>query len=186
MLKLVNPEYPIWEVTEFEVPNFNYILSNPRNYTQPGHDNSSGLRQSIKIPQEVNLAWHKSCLPIQEMLKTCDELVVEQMWKGKLKSFEWPDPEHNSVDVLLDKPGFNMLPHIDSRIVLGVLIMNLQDNPENSGTYYEQLDYRAPTQKGTGTFMLNHINTLHSINQPGPTDRLIGYQPLTIHHIPIV
>jgi len=76
--------------------------------------------------------------------------------------------------------------HIDSRIVLGVLIINLQDNPENSGTYYEQLDYRAPTQKGTGTFMLNHINTLHSINQPGPTDRLIGYQPLTIHHIPIV
>jgi hypothetical protein len=186
MLKLVNPEYPIWEVTEFEVPNFNYILSNPRNYTQPGHDNSSGLRQSIKIPQEVNLAWHKSCLPIQEMLKTCDELVVEQMWKGKLKSFEWPDSEYDSVDVLLDKPGFNMPAHIDSRIVLGVLIINLQDNPENSGTYYEQLDYRAPTQKGTGTFMLNHINTLHSINQPGPTDRLIGYQPLTIHHIPIV
>ena len=67
-----------------------------------------------------------------------------------------------------------------------VLIMNLQDNPENSGTYYDQLDYRAPTQKGTGTFMLNHNNTLHSINQPGPTDRLIGYQTLTIHHIQIL
>ena len=185
MLKLVNPEYPIWEVTEFEVPNFNYILSNPRNYIQDGHDND-GLRQSIKIPQEVNLAWHKSCQPIQEMLKTCDELVVEQMWCGKLKSLEWPNPEYCSIDVLLDKPGFNMPPHIDNRIVLGVLIMNLQDNPENSGTYYEQLDYRAPTQKGTGTFMLNHINTLHSINQPGPTDRLIGYQTLTIHHIQIL
>lgn len=179
MLKLVNPEYPIWEVTDFEVPNFNYILANPNNFNQHGHDNK-GLRQSIKIPQEVNLAWHKSCQPIQEMLRTCDELVVDDMWKGRLKDLSWPDPEYSHVDVLLDKPGFMMYPHVDNRFVLGVVIINLQDNPKDSGTYYEQLDYRAPTQKGTGTFMLNHTNTLHSINQPGPTNRLIGYQTITI------
>ena len=185
MLTLINKDFPIWEVSDFEVPNFNYILSNPNNYTQLGYDNG-GLRQSIKTPKEVDFAWHKSCLPIQEMLRTCDELVLQQMWCGKLKSFEWPDPEHNSVDVLLDKPDFMMPPHVDNRGVLGVIIINLQDNPENSGTYFDQLDYRGPTQKGTGIFMLNHINTLHSVNQPGPTDRLIGYQTLVINQIQVI
>ena len=105
------------------------------------------------------------------------------MWKGRLKDLSWPDPEYSPVDVLLDKPGFMMDPHVDNRFVLGVVIINLQDNPKDSGTYFDQMEYSGPTQKGTGTFMLNHTNTLHSINQPGPTNRLIGYQIITIELI---
>ena len=92
-------------------------------------------------------------------------------------------------DILNDLPGFNMSRHIDNRFVLGVLIINLQDNPDSTCTNFwsnnwEDNDpwYKSPTKKGTGVFMLNSWNTRHSIEiSPNESEpRLIGYQTINI------
>ena len=79
--------------------------------------------------------------------------------------------------------------HIDNRFVLGVLIINLQDNPDSTCTNFwsnnwEDNDpwYKSPTKKGTGVFMLNSWNTRHSIEiSPNESEpRLIGYQTINI------
>ena len=117
---------------------------------------------------------------IQDMLRENNLIVLDQMWKGHLERFVWPV---GGVSTLLDKPGFMMHPHVDNRFVLGVLIINLQDNPTGSGTHFPRLDYTSPVKRGTGVFFLNHVNTEHGIKQPGPEDRLIAYQTLTLDNL---
>ena len=77
-------------------------------------------------------------------------------------------------DIVRDADGFFLSPHIDNNFVIGNAIMNLVDN--DCGTEFHQLgnpnviEFKAPGQKGTGTFFLNGPGALHSItNNSGRT-----------------
>ena len=72
--------------------------------------------------------------------------------------------------------------HFDNRNVVGVLIINLQDNIHGS-TYFNQIDYTSPTAKHEGVFFLNHNNTTHSIDWKGTKDRFIGYHTIQLRDI---
>ena len=183
-IELIHKNFPIWEITGWQVPYVDYTKVIP-------FDQSSKYYKNNELRQEVNLPIDMSqSIRIEEMLKESDLLILDQMWKGHLNRLVWPQglegasfDRSGNTNILLDKPGFNMGPHIDNRFVIGVLIINLQDNPIGSGTFFPELDYTGPIKKGTGIFFLNHINTEHKIYQPGPQDRLIAYQTLTLDNL---
>ena len=176
-LDLIHNEFPIWEVTDWLLPDVDYSKSTSKDYDQSSkHYKSSNLRQQLNA--ELNM--YEQGVIIQNMLRDSNLLVLDQMWKGHLKRLCWPE---GYVSLLLDRPNFKMDNHIDNRYVLGVLIINLQDNPKGSGTHFPMLNYSGPIKRGTGVFFLNHNNTEHSINQPGPEDRIIAYQTLTLDNL---
>ena len=176
-LDLIHSDFPIWEVTDWLLPDIDYSELVTKVFDQSSkHYKSSNLRQETNI--EINM--YEQGVLIQDMLRENNLIVLDQMWKGHLERFVWPV---GGVSTLLDKPGFMMHPHVDNRFVLGVLIINLQDNPTGSGTHFPRLDYTSPVKRGTGVFFLNHVNTEHGIKQPGPEDRLIAYQTLTLDNL---
>ena len=79
-------------------------------------------------------------------------------------------------------------------VVIAVLIVNLHDNPEGTGTkfvnnpyekhtyenYKENLWYEGPTKKGTGLFFLNNWNTWHRIENDTGKTRYIAYETLHV------
>lgn len=173
-LSLIDYNFPIWEISDWELPDIDHTGLKTETYDQSSkHYKSSDLRQHLNIELDM-LTQGKQ---IQKMLNKNNLVVIDQMWKGHLERLQWPK---GSTNILLDKPGFNMGVHVDNRYVLGVLIINLQDNPIGSGTYFPELKYSGPTKKGTGLFFLNNDNTPHKVYQPGPEDRLIAYQTLTL------
>ena len=173
-LNLIDDKFPVWEITEWQLPEVDYTEVSAYDQSSK-HYKSSDLR--CKVNAYIDMSQG---VTIQEMLKDSDLRVLDQMWKGHLNRLQWPMGNNN---ILLDKPGFNMSEHIDNRFVIGVLIINLQDNPIGSGTVFTELEYTSPTKKGTGIFFLNHINTEHKIYQPGPEDRLISYQTVTLDNL---
>ena len=176
-LDLIHNDFPIWEVTGWTVPDIDYKNIAHKKFNQSSkHYKSSDLRQIL----DLDFNFYEQGVDIQNMLRESDLLVIDQMWKGHLKRFQWP---FDGLVTLLDKPGFKMSNHVDNRFVLGVLIINLQDNPEGSSTQFPMLGYSSPSKKGTGVFFLNHENTIHTIEQPGPEDRIISYQTLTIDNL---
>lgn len=180
-MKQIHPAYPIWEV-EFDLPDVEW--QQREGFHQKGTVN---LRYSLGA--ELNerhkfLAAWKSQL-FSKVLKYLKQdnlpVVVEKMWREYLKSIYFPGGFEPYLELLVDKPGFQMDIHEDNRFIVGVLIINLKDNP--CGTHFRDIDYIGPKEKGKGIFFLNHSNTAHGIEQPGPEDRYIGYQYITVEHI---
>ena len=174
-LDLIHNDFPIWEVTDWQVPDIDYTQTHAYDQSSK-HYKSSDLRHTVS----TSIDLYGQGFEIQNMLRNNDSVLLDQMWKGHLERFYWP---MGGYSLLLDKPGFNMSEHIDNRYVLGVLIINLQDNPIGSGTYFTDLNWGGPVKKGTGVFFLNHNNTKHNIKQPGPEDRFILYQVLTLDNL---
>ena len=84
-----------------------------------------------------------------------------------------------------------MEPHLDNRDVFAVVIVNLQDNPEGTGTKMlnpfgitkrkqDEVVYQGPIEKGTGILMFNNWNTWHSIENYSQENRLIAYYTIGI------
>ena len=174
-LDLIHNDFPIWEVTDWQVPHIDYTQTHAYDQSSK-HYKSSDLRHTVNSTIDM----YGQGFEIQNMLRNNDSILLDQMWKGHLKRFHWP---MGGYSLLVDKPGFSMSTHVDNRYVLGVLIINLQDNPEGSSTHFPLLEYSSPTKKGTGVFFLNHVNTSHTIEQPGPEDRFILYQVLTLDNL---
>lgn len=173
----IDPAYPVWEISNFNLPQNVYTQHNT--FYQEGFD-SANLRQECKhLDENFATQWYNNCVNIEHMLKNCTLDVVKSIWYDKIKNdFNWPKENQAKVNILLDKQNFSMSSHLDNRYVLGVLIINLQDN--TCSTFFDEMNWQSPTQKGTGVFMLNHINTLHSIHNNTTHDRIIGYQTITI------
>lgn len=184
ILTNVDPSCPVWEVSNFNLPDFDTdnLIHKTFEQVKDSEKHTNSLRQVCEHPYE-NFAteWRNNCIDIQRMLNDCTLPVVESMWFNHLKNWEWPLEQNCNVEILLDKPKFYMPSHIDNRFVLGVLIINLQDNP--CSTVFNDIHYTGPKQKGTGVFMLNHINTMHSISNFSTQNRLVGYQTITINGI---
>ena len=182
----INTDVPVWEVSDFDLPTVDWqhdcILDQGNN--SPVKD----LRRLCKIDDDSFLeAWNSHTQQLETFLSEEAEEIetVKPLWMGTLKGIQVGVV---GLSVINDFPGFKMSRHLDNRGVVGVLIINLQDNPENSSTNFwshnwDDKDpwYTSPTKKGAGVFMLNSWNTKHSIEiSPEETEsRLIGYQ--TIH-----
>ena len=71
-----------------------------------------------------------------------------------------------NTHIFMDRPGMELKPHFDNRLVFANFILNLDDNPVST-KFYDYRDnikliYEAPKEKGTGIFFLNHENSFHS------------------------
>jgi len=164
-------DYPIYIIEGFDLPELNYVVGDlaeghTHRYELNIHNNPAELQQNFID------TWREHVKDLYSYINSQDTLVLDQMWKGRLKTLQ-PPP---NLDLFCDKPGLSMGPHIDNRSVVGVLIINLKDN--NCGTVITELEYEGPRKKGTGIFILNNYNTTHSIDVPlsSPEDRYIGYQ----------
>lgn len=176
----IDPRFPVWKITDFYIQNTNFTEQD--NYNQgSSHDH---LRIKCSYNEEFILNWDTQTKLLQGYIRNDISSIeeVRQMWMKGLSNFIFPSFKETG-EVLKDKEGFKMSPHIDNRFIFGVLIINLQDNPIRSGTYFTDLEYGGPTQKGTGIFMLNNWNTRHSISNLGPGTRTVGYQTIHIRQI---
>lgn len=181
-MKQIHPAFPIWEV-EFDLPDVDWQVR--EGFHQVGTVNLRYLLGFEHLEQKHKFLASWKAQLFSKVIKYFREdnlpMVVQKMWRGYLQSLYFPGGFEPYVKFLLDKPGFSMEPHEDNRYIVGILIINLQDNP--CGTYFKDIDYVAPKEKGKGVFFLNNSNTAHGIEQPGPEDRYIGYQSITIECI---
>ena len=194
-LSIINKDYPVWELTEFDLPELaidslldtsvaNVLQNNSKR--EPNHldwDNPNHFHFKER--------WFGHTNKIQKYLKSerayeeCTELL--SMWPNRFERFEWGQGEQ-SIQIIHDRSGFKMSPHIDNRMVIGVVIINLQDNPKDSGTTFHKEPlvsspwYNGPTKKGTGVFFLNNWNSWHSIENNG-VDRLIAYDVMPLSNM---
>ena len=167
-------DYPVWEIRGFDLPEIDLILGNKI----AGHDFRYDLELGENEPSAIDeffYYWQKHTNDILDHIKVSDLPVLDQMWKGSIKNLN----SNENIQLFCDKPGLHMGEHIDNRHVVGVLIINLQDN--NAGTYINELEYNGPTEKGTGMFILNNYNSSHSIHlsNNNEQDRYIGYHTLS-------
>ena len=180
--------YPVFEISGYDLPNINFI-------EQENNQHSKRI-EVTDVSKEFYKQWNLYGKQIQDFivdpkLKTnCEEIGVS--WFGRNEKFRW---DNNYLPkILIDSPGFFMDPHIDNRVVFAILIINLQDNPEGTGTQMlspfgktaktiDEVVYQSPTQKGTGILMFNNWNTWHKIENKTDSNRFIAYQTITIDHL---
>ena len=162
---------PLWEIQGWDLPDADFTPDKP-------HEHSDGLAlTSLRVemlrpyPEDWTEQWNKNISELNNIVQKTDKLLINQMWKNWWDNFSIPT---DNALVINDKDGMNMGYHIDNRAILGVLLINLQDN-QDSTIFMD--DYKAPTSKGTGFFMLNN-NQKHKIIVT--KDRLLVYQTLTV------
>ena len=194
-IRIINSDYPIWEITNFDLPDLvlNELLDSdevkrleinakrePR-YLNWGNSNHFDFKEKWFGHTQKIQRYLQSGLAYEE----CTELL--SMWPTKFERFEWGAGER-SIQIIHDRTGFKMAPHIDNRMVIGVLLINLQDNPEGSGTTFHKDPgsispwHQGPTSKCTGVFFLNNWNTWHSIENNGEY-RLIAYDIMPLQNM---
>ena len=65
-----------------------------------------------------------------------------------------------------DMKGFSLHKHVDNRFIFGNIIINLEDNEDNT-TFWnsngQEMTYKASGEKGMGTLFINCEHTLHQI-----------------------
>ena len=195
-IKSVSEYYPVWELSGFETSELNISFPEKREKEAPLPINKK--RIPVPLPEEETdfcRKWQKSTSKIVEYLrseqciKDCPE--VHGMWPNGFHRLTWDEP-HKCVSIVKDSAGFFMHPHIDNREVIGVLIVNLHDNPKGTGTKfvnnpYEEREevvwYEGPTKKDTGIFFLNNWNTWHKIENHTGKTRYIAYETLHINQL---
>lgn len=171
--KMVADNFSLWEIEGFDLPEV--ILDHGEHYDQGANDPK--LRNHVNVISDSNnffATWEKYTDELEEQVKkdSTNNVLMRQMWQDELKKFKWADT--GTVRLLNDLPGFNMYYHVDNRLILGVLLINIIDNTDS--TEFEN-GYVAPKKKGTGIFMLNN-NDYHKINVT--TNRVVGYQTLSV------
>lgn len=172
-------EFPVWQVNDFQLPDLDFVKGEPKGYPKRHHLDITSEPPQVNafIEQWIN-QFKKIISEISDTQEQNQTILMDQIWKGNFKNVH----VNPNIEFTCDIPGFQMGIHFDNRNVVAVLIINLKDNSGGS-TYFDQLDYTAPTKKHSGVFFLNHNNTTHSINWPADSDRWIGYHTLTIADI---
>ena len=191
----INPtinDYPVFELSEVDLPDI--IIDNKLAYEENLLSSVSNKRKEITdIPENFLERWHQHGATIEKFI-TDPQLQINTpeigaMWFGKNQKFKWNN--EYPPRILLDSAGFYMEPHLDNRDVFAVVIVNLQDNPEGTGTKMlnpfgitkrkqDEVVYQGPIKKGTGILMFNNWNTWHSIENYSQENRLIAYYTIGI------
>ena len=191
----INPtinDYPVFELSGFDLPDI--IIDNKLAYEENLLSSVSNKRKEIiDIPENFIERWHQHGATLEKFItdpqlqKNTPE--IGAMWFGKNQKFKWNN--EYPPRILLDSAGFYMEPHLDNRDVFAVVIVNLQDNPEGTGTKMlnpfgitkrkqDEVVYQGPVKKGTGILMFNNWNTWHSIENYSQENRLIAYYTIGI------
>lgn len=191
----INPtinDYPVFELSEVDLPDI--IIDNKLAYEENLLSSVSNKRKEITdIPENFLERWHQHGATLEKFI-TDPQLQINTpeigaMWFGKNQKFKWNN--EYPPRILLDSAGFYMEPHLDNRDVFAVVIVNLQDNPEGTGTKMlnpfgitkrkqDEVIYQGPIKKGTGILMFNNWNTWHSIENNSQENRLIAYYTIGI------
>ena len=190
----INPtinDYPVFELSGVDLPDI--IIDNKLAYEENLLSSVSNKRKEITdIPENFLERWQHGAT-IEKFI-TDPQLQINtpeigSMWFGKNQKFKWNN--EYPPRILLDGAGFYMEPHLDNRDVFAVVIVNLQDNPEGTGTKMlnpfgitkrkqDEVVYQGPIKKGTGILMFNNWNTWHSIENYSQENRLIAYYTIGI------
>ena len=138
-------DFYIWELSGFETSELN--ISFPEKREKEARLPINKKRIPVPLPEEETdfcRKWQKSTSKIVDYLrsekcvKDCPE--VHGMWPNGFRRLTWDEP-HKCVSIVKDSAGFFMHPHIDNREVIGVLIVNLHDNPKGTGTKFVNNPY---------------------------------------------
>tara|TARA_B100000965_G_scaffold386883_1_gene389589 strand:- start:4748 stop:5338 length:591 start_codon:yes stop_codon:yes gene_type:complete len=173
---------PLWELYNFDLPNCAW---EPEGVAlQENGTPVDPYRINMKKPysEKFNEIWNKHTDEIVNYITTCElPEVIDEMWKVYIKNFHIG---HGGMVVINDRKGFDMGWHADNRAILGVILVNLKDNINGTEFFANPIKgtpdhkiYTAPTQKGSGWFMLNN-NQLHRIRSNA--NRMIGFQNLHV------
>ena len=158
-LNLIKEEYPVWSVENFDIPNLNL--------TEHAEDDSreallsinekrkpSRLNKDDSLHQEFADAWTRNTNDIMSWLKD-DEFIskvpeIKHMGQEDFLVLNGPTP-FMTVDIIKDSWVFYGI-HVDNREVVGVLIVNLQDNPRGRNKVYN--DTKSRTKKEPRTWYM--------------------------------
>tara|TARA_B100000073_G_scaffold89545_1_gene70448 strand:- start:980 stop:1591 length:612 start_codon:yes stop_codon:yes gene_type:complete len=169
----------IWEITGFKFHDIDIS------------EISKGWVPWCMYPTDNREVIDKTTLPsgwyidIKNQLAGLTGLLRKEINNDKIIKYMWPRGLDNidlnsnhKWELLKCPPNFKMGKHIDNREVLGVIIINLVDNAEGSGTKIGS--YTAPNKKGTGVFFLNSQHTEHMIENKSMKPRYVFYSTISI------
>ena len=169
----------IWEITGFKFHDIDIS------------EITKGWVPWCMYPTDNREVIDKTTLPsgwyidIKNQLAGLTGLLRREINNDKIVKFMWPRGLDNidlnsnhKWEILKCPPNFRMGKHIDNREVLGVIIINLVDNAEGSGTKIGS--YTAPNKKGTGVFFLNSQHTEHMIENKSMKPRYVFYSTISI------
>ena len=169
----------IWEITGFKFHDIDIS------------EISKGWVPWCMYPTDNREVIDKTTLPsgwyidIKNQLAGLTGLLRKEINNDKIIKYMWPRGLDNidlnsnhKWELLKCPPNFKMGKHIDNREVLGVIIINLVDNAEGSGTKIGS--YTAPNKKGTGVFFLNSQHTEHMIENKRMKPRYVFYSTISI------
>ena len=140
-------ELDVWEANITPLPSVDYTSLS---YSETNKD--LWVCQNTDAVEEMELLFTKSV--IEEKISQPYSLVTQ---------------------IFKNKPGFELVPHIDNNEMLGVIIINLLTN-ETSTEFYNMSDVKngqAPLTKNTGVMYLNNYDFKHGYNNVSSADRYI-------------
>ena len=171
---------PLWVIENFFVPDIS-SWDKTIDYNHKSDILSSTHNRVELVPELSNDDLDKLNVQINQIkdyviANATTQYQVENLWFDYLEKLI----PMKRIIFLCDKPSWKMDKHLDNRIIAGVLIINLVDNPEETGTKFsptfdEVTKYQAPTKKGSGIFFLNSHNMWHSIENNSDRNRYILY-----------
>ncbi len=169
----------IWEIENFKF--YDLDISKVHKGWQPWsmypHDNREVLDKTT-LPENWRKDLSNQLDGLTDLMRReiNNDILIQHMWPRGLDTIDMNS--NHKYEILKCPPKFRMNNHVDNREVLGVIIINLIDNPEGSGTKIGT--YTSPNKKGTGVFFLNSQYTEHMIENKGISPRYIFYSSLTI------
>jgi hypothetical protein len=179
---------PIWEIEDFSIPDINIDDCTVIGPYDQGNTRSSQKRLilSYDFTNEMKQQWANNIQAFNEYMKTTGYAAysINYLWFNSLHKFEVPT-SIESINILCDKPEWQMSMHLDNRNLFGVMILNLVDNPENTGTMFARyhnsdIVYTSPTKKNSGIFFMNTSEMWHAIKNMSDSNRYIFYIPVGI------
>lgn len=206
-MRILQPfhNHPLWEFHEVELPDLmfeNHLFSknNESKYNRDELSKGSVFVKRTKI-YGVSQREHKNQSleilrdVVHEIVRNISVNVSEEMNKKIIDLYclnPW-DMKNAYPDVITDHAGFYMGEHLDNRNVKCNLFLNLENNqsstefkiienpnPHNYENYTPAvLEWKAPTQKGSGFFYFNTQSLWHTIRVDEP-ERKIAMLGVTI------
>ena len=180
---------PVWEIEDFPMPLIDInecSIIGPMDQKNPDVTANFRLSLSYNFSDTMKNQWEYTVKEFMHHMKSVGyaDYSINYLWFDRLYQFSIsPLTEH--IAITCDKPGLNMGSHLDNRNMFGIMILNMIDNPEGTGTefsrtYNGEVLYTSPTKKNSGVFFMNTHETWHAIKNMSTSNRYIFYIPIGI------
>lgn len=188
---------PIWELHDLPVPDVN-LFSNRTDVLLPGQEflvkDITRPHRYMLVPNEETKTEFKNQhdVFVNAIAQCLLEIQKQQQYTYNIaelpKSTDLSILANNTDNIstgihyIGDQAGCGMTWHLDNRLLIGTMIINLQDN-ENSTEFALSVDadqpiYQAPTKRGTGVFWFDTYATWHRI--VNTADRRVSYMNVAV------